>query len=135
MRNILTAIVLAGVAVTAVTADASAQTRRRARVLDRTLLAQDTSSLNSLPLTVNRRSWLDPGNSVAKGGANGPSYVTATTAQFAKTQDKIFAPDKFGNDTLQGQPYVPGRTLPVVSFSTAPNGAVLVDNVYHYQPY
>ncbi len=128
MRNILTAILVGGVALAAVATDASAQRRRVVPVVE-------ADAGGSIPLTVNRRSWLDPGNSVSKGGASGPAYVSANTAEFSKTQDKIFAPDNFGNSALPGQPYVPGRSVPVVSFSTAPNGAVIVDNVYHYQPY
>ena len=127
MRAILTSILLASVAITGLAYDASAQGRKR------TYVVADADNLNSLPLTVNRRSWLDPGNSVPSGGAGGPAYVTAST-QFAKTEDRVFAPDRFGNASLPGQPYVPGRTVPVVSFSTTPDGHAYVDNVLHYQP-
>lgn len=126
MRTIITSLLLAGAALTAITAEASAQTRHRTYVLA-------ANDLNSLPLTVNRRSWLDPGNS-APNGSGGPAYMAATT-QFAQTPDHVFAPDKFGNSALPGQPYVPGRTVPVVSFVTTPNGDAYVDNVLHYQPY
>lgn len=125
MRAIITSLVLAGVAVTGFAADASAKDRHHAYVYA-------ANDLNSLPLTVNRRSWLDPGNA-APAGSGGPAYVSATT-EFAKTPDQIYAPDKFGNAALPGQPYVPGRTVPVVSFSTTPEGGYYVDNVLHYQP-
>ena len=125
MRAIITSLLLAGVAITAVASDASAQGRHRTYVYA-------ANDLNSLPLTVNRRSWLDPGNA-APNGNGGPAYMTATT-QFAKTPDHIYAPDKFGNSALPGQPYVPGRSVPVVSFVTTPDGGGYVDNVLHYQP-
>jgi hypothetical protein len=125
MRAVITSLLLAGVATAALSGPVSAQGRKHAYVV-----AQN--DLNSLPLTVNRRSWLDPGNS-APNGSGGPAYMTATT-QFAKTPDQIYAPDRFGNSALPGQPYVPGRTVPVVSFSTTPAGGYYVDNVLHYQP-
>ena len=125
MRTIIT-LLLAGVAVAAISTDASAQ-RRRTYVE-----AYDTSSLNSLPLTVNRRSWLDSGNAI-QSGSTGPSYVAASTG-FARTQDRMFS-DKFGNSTFREAPYIPARSTPIVSFSTTPGGNVIVDNVYHYQPY
>ncbi len=127
MRAIITSLLLAGVAVAGVASGASAQGRHHTYVMA-------ANDLNSLPLTVNRRSWLDPGNSAPAGGGNGPAYMQATTAEFAKTPDRIYAPDKFGNSALPGQPYVPGRSVPVVSFSTTPAGGYDVDNVLHYQP-
>jgi hypothetical protein len=126
MRSTITSLLLAGVALIGVGASASAQGRHHPY----TYAAND---LSSLPLTVNRRSWLDPGNSAPTGGSSGPAYVSAST-QFAGSPDHVYAPDKFGNSALQGQPYVPGRTVPVVSFVTTPNGAGYVEDVLHYQP-
>lgn len=128
MRKTFVSLALAAVAVTAVTPDAFAQGRRHYRAA---AVAQDYSD-SGIPLTVNRRSWLDPGTAVSQG--SGPAYVSAST-QFAKTQDQIFAPDRFGNDVIRGQPYVPGRTVPVVEFSSLPNGGVVVDNTIGYQNY
>lgn len=129
MRTLITTILLAGVAATAVVGDASAQRRRVATTTD-----YDSASINSIPLTVNRRSWLDSGNAQSTGGQTGPAYVAATTG-FAKTQDRIFRPDNFGNAAFPSSPYVPGRNSPLVEFSTTPGGGVIVDNVTHYQPY
>ena len=126
MHKIITSLLLAGVAITGLVTDASAQGRRHTYIVA-------ANDLDSLPLTVNRRSWLDPGNAV-QGGASGPAYMSASTPQFARTPDHYYAPDKFGNSALQGQPYVPGRSVPVVSFSTTPDANVYVDNVLHYQP-
>ena len=107
---------------------ASAQTKHHRA----TVAAYDASALQSMPLTVNRRSWLDPGP-VSPAG-KGPSYMAATT-QFSRDQQQIVNPDRFGNDVMQGQPYVPGRTVPVVEFSTLPAGGVTVDNTIGYQNY
>jgi hypothetical protein len=127
MRDLFVSAALAAIAVGLCASDASAQPRRH-----RVVVATDTGISDSIPLTVNRRSWLDPGpvSSVGKG----PSYVAAST-QFSRDQEQIINPDKFGNDVLQGQPYVPGRSVPVVEFSTTPAGHVNVDNTLGYQNY
>lgn len=126
MRTFIVSILLAGVAASAVTVDASAQTRRRvARVVT-------TTDIGSLPLTVNRRSWLDPGPVAPRG--TGQNYVTANTV-LNRTQDRIFSPDGFGNDVIIGQPYVPGRSVPIVEFSSLPDGRAYVDNALGYQNY
>ena len=123
MRSIMTSIVLASLAACALVSDASAQGRRRV------LETYDTSSLNALPLTVNRRSWLDSGNTVHSGSVNGgQSYMAASTI-YNKTPDHAFGPDQFGNDVISGQPYVPGRSVHVVEFSSLPNGGATLDSV------
>ena len=119
-------------AVAGMAPDAFAQ-RRRAPVLP-----EATDLGERIPLTVNRRSWLDPGNAVSTTGNFGPSYVAANTA-FNRTQDRIFAPDGFGNDVIRNPPDVPGRSQPVVQGSTLPNGQIVVDNVllpqnYYFNP-
>ena len=124
MNKTLVCLLTASLAATAVTTDAFAAKRHPLRALPvATVIDGD-----AIPLTVNRRSWLDPGNAVSTTQGAGPSYIAANTV-FNKTQDRIFAPDKFGNDVIQGQPYVPGRTQPVVEGSTLPDGRVVVDNV------
>ena len=124
MNNTLACLLMASCVVTAVTSDAFAAKKRHANSLP----AATTIDGDAIPLTVNRRSWLDPGNAVSTTQGAGPSYVAANTI-FNKTQDRIFAPDKFGNDVIRGQPDVPGRTQPVVEGSTLPDGRVVVDNV------
>lgn len=127
MRNLIMTAVLAALALTAVTADASAQTRKRVRSAG-TELAAAPDLGSSIPLTVNRRSWLDSGNAVSTHGV-GPSYVAANTI-LNKTQDQIFAPGYFGNSTInQGPPYVPGRSQPVIEGSLPASGRPIVDNV------
>lgn len=126
MRKTIVSLLLAGVAITAVAADASAQSRRRVQTYDAGGQTYDAGGISSLPLTVNRRSWLDPGPVAPRG--TGTNYVAAST-EFNKTQDRIFAPDGFGNDVIRGQPYVPGRSVPIIEFSTTPNGRAYVDNV------
>ena len=127
MRKTIAAATLAFMAVTAITADAYAQTRHRARAAAPVLAASPDLG-TSIPLTVNRRSWLDSGNSVSSRGGYGPSYVAANTV-YNKTQDQIFAPDGFGNSEIQGPPYVPGRSQPVIEGSLPASGRPIVDNV------
>ena len=68
------------------------------------------------------------GNAVSTTQNSGPSYIAANTIN-NKTQDRIFNPDKYGNDVIQGQPYVPGRSQPAIEFSSLPNGGTVVENV------
>ena len=130
--RLIASLLVAGLAVAATATDGSAQTRRHKVVRGPSHIVASSSGIESLPLTVNRRSWLDPGPVAPQG--NGTAYVAAST-QFARTQDRIFDPDKFGNDVIVGQPYVPGRTVPVAQFSTYPNGAATLDNVLGPQNY
>ncbi len=126
--RLLACLVLVG-AVTGLTQDAFAQKRRAPA------LPQAADLGERIPLTVNRRSWLDSGNAVSTTGTLGPSYVAANTA-LNRTQDRIFAPDGFGNDVIRNNPLdVPGRSQPLVEGSTLPNGRVAVDNVLLPQNY
>ena len=127
MRNLIASAAMAGVAIAIFSGDTSAQTRKH-----RIVTVTDTGISQSIPLTVNRRSWLDPGPVSSAG--KGPSYIAATT-EFSRDQEQIINPDRFGNDVLQGQPYVPGRSVPVVEFSTTPAGHVTIDNTLGYQNY
>ena len=67
------------------------------------------------PLTVNRRSFLDPGPVVQPNTQN--NYVTANTI-FNRTPDQIFAPSKFGNEALPRPLEVPGREASFFEFET-----------------
>ena len=127
MRILLMSAAMAAVAITGCSDAASAKPRKH-----RILPVTDAGLSESIPLTVNRRSWLDPGpvSSVDKG----PNYVAAST-QFSRDQEQIINPDKFGNDVLQGQPYVPGRSVSVVDFSTTPAGHVVIDDTLGFQNY
>ena len=65
--------------------------------------------------------------------------MTANTGEFIRTPDQTIDPSKFGNSSLPGQPYIPGRSYPVVEFSTTPNGRVDVANEllpqnYYFNP-
>ena len=126
MMKSIGSVLLAGLALSAVTSDAMAQKRHHAKT--QIVAAASDIDTGSSPLTVNRRSWLDPGNAVRTTDGGGPSYIAANTIN-NKTQDRIFAPDGFGNDVIKGQPYVPGESQPVVEGSSLPNGGVAVDNV------
>ena len=126
MRKIIASAALAAMAMTAFSADASAQTRHRVRPAS-PAMAEAPDLGSSIPLTVNRRSWLDSGNAVSSHGT-GPSYVAANTV-LNRTQDQIFAPDTFGNDVIKGPPYVPGRSQPVIEGSLPASGRPIIDNV------
>ena len=111
MRNLVTSLIVAGLAVGFVAQDASARPRKYRAP------AYVDDSTQALPLTVNRRSFLDPGPVAPVG--TGQNYVSANTI-FNKTPDQAYEPSRFGGEVLQGQPYVPGRTVSVVEFATGP---------------
>lgn len=67
------------------------------------------------PLTVNKRSWLDPGNVVPQGSEQ--NYVTANTS-FNQTPDQVYFPSRFQEDNLPRPLYPTGRPRPVVEFWT-----------------
>jgi hypothetical protein len=132
MRNTIIACTIAGLALSLSAAGASAQVRHRHHAP--AIIVAQNDDIQSLPLTVNRRSWLDPGNS-APSGTSGPAYLQASTPNYGHSVESYSQREKFGNAALPGAPYVPGRPVPVVSFETTPDGQAYVDNVLHYQPY
>ena len=71
------------------------------------------------PLTVRRRSFLDPGNVVPVGSQN--NYVSESTI-FNRTPDQMYNRSKFGNETLPGPFDLPGRPEPLFEFSTGNGG-------------
>ena len=125
MPKTLATLLLAGVAVASLSHSAFAQKRHRVRPPADPVVT--TIDAPSSPLTVNRRSWLDPGNAVRTTNTGGPNYIAANTI-LHQTEDRIINPDKYGNAEIQGPPYVPGRSQPVVQGSILPNGGVVVDN-------
>ena len=134
MRALITGIMLTVAAIGGCAADASAKPKKYPAKA-RAVANLDTGSLNSIPLTVNRRSWLDSGNTVNSDSNEGGQAYFAASTQFNQTEDRIIDPDKFGNDVIQGQPYVPGRSVAVVQFDTQPDGKPHVDNFLGEQNY
>jgi hypothetical protein len=67
------------------------------------------------PLTVNKRSFLDPGPVVPVGSMS--NYVTASTI-FNRTPDQVAQRSLYGNETLPWPLEVPGRPSPIVEFET-----------------
>jgi hypothetical protein len=67
------------------------------------------------PLTVNRRSFLDPGPAVPVGSMS--NYVTANTI-FNRTPDQIFDKSAFGNELLPSPLEIPARAGPLIEFET-----------------
>ena len=111
MINYKTLIVLAA-ALMSVMTSADAQTgltRRHHR------LVPVRYSNERPPLTVNKRSFLDPGPVVPVGSMS--NYVTMNTV-FHQTPDQNFLRSAFGNEVLPGPFSVPGRPSPVLEFAT-----------------
>ncbi len=67
------------------------------------------------PLTVNKRSFLDPGPVVPVGSES--NYMVQNT-YFATTPDQNYARSKFGNEALPQPLEVPGRPGPIFQFDT-----------------
>lgn len=100
---------LAGVAIAATlatvgTASAREKHLHHPRVASnhRVLIAE----VKAPPLTVQKRSFLDPGNVVPVGSAT-PESVTANTTENRQIYTS-YAPAKFGESTLPGPYYLPG---------------------------
>ena len=104
-------IIFAAAAFAALTAPVSAQGPRHRhppRVADQYVDERP-------PLTVNKRSFLDPGPVPAI--EHGPNYVTQNTI-FARTPDQVFLKSQFGNEVLPQPLEVPGRPQPILEFET-----------------
>jgi hypothetical protein len=104
-------VFLAAVALATLTASANAQTTRHRY---RPQVAAQYPNERP-PLTVNRRSFLDPGPMVPVGSLS--NYVTASTI-FNWTFDQNYLKSSFGNDRLPQPLEVPGRPQPVLEFAT-----------------
>ena len=104
-------IVLAAAALAAFTASANAQTKPRHRHRQQVAERYDERP----PLTVNRRSFLDPGPAVPVGSMS--NYVTANTI-FNRTPDQIFDKSAFGNELLPSPLEIPARAGPLIEFET-----------------
>ncbi len=69
------------------------------------------------PITVNKRSWLDPGPVVQPGTTE--NYMTQNTV-LNQTPDQVNYRSRFGNETLPRRFDLPGRPQPVATFWTPP---------------
>ena len=67
------------------------------------------------PLTVNKRSFLDPGPVVPVGTMQ--NYVTLNTI-YNRTPDQVAQRSKYGNETLPWPLEIPGRAPPIYEFET-----------------
>ena len=86
-------------------APALAQTRHPARV---------RRVYSAPPLTIHRRSYLDPGVIAPVGSQN--SYVWAVTQPGQDMMEQGFGRSKFGNETLPGRYFRSGRPEALVRF-------------------
>lgn len=100
-------------ALAASTVAASAQT---ARHRPRSPVVQQYANERP-PLTVTKRSFLDPGPVVPVGSMS--NYVTMNTT-FSKTPDQVYNTAAFGNDRLPRPLEVPGRPSPVIEWVSPP---------------
>ncbi|MGB6176888.1 MAG: hypothetical protein WBF43_11275 [Methylocella sp.] len=105
-------IVLAAAALAAFTAAANAQAKPRAR--HRPQVAERYYGERP-PLTVNRRSFLDPGPVVPVGSMS--NYVTANTI-FNLRPDQVFNKSAFGTELLPRPLEIPARAGPLIEFET-----------------
>jgi hypothetical protein len=101
-------VVLAGTALLALSASASAQSRPRQP-------AATQYANEAPPLIVKKRSFLDPGPVVPVGSMS--NYVTASTI-FNRTEDQTYAKSFFGNETLPAPLEIPARPTPILEFET-----------------
>lgn len=106
-----TLVALAGTALLALSATASAQTKPRHE--RRPTAAQYLNE--APPLTVKRRSFLDPGPVVPVGSLT--NYVNQSTI-FHRSEDQTFAKSLYGNETLPAPLEIPARPQPLIEFST-----------------
>ncbi|HYP57356.1 MAG TPA: hypothetical protein VEQ35_03620, partial [Beijerinckia sp.] len=67
------------------------------------------------PLTVSKRSFLDPGPVVPVGSLS--NYVTASTV-FGRTSDQDYLRSRFGNEALPWPLEIPARPQPIAVFET-----------------
>lgn len=65
------------------------------------------------PITVNKRSWLDPGPVVQPGTME--NYVNENTV-LNQTPDQAYYRSRFGNETLPRRFDLPGRPEPLATF-------------------
>jgi hypothetical protein len=93
---------------------ANAQTKKKVHHYYRAPVAANDDIVRP-PLTVNKRSFLDPGPVVPVGSES--NYMVQNT-YFARTPDQNYARSKFGNEALPQPLEVPGRPQPVLQFET-----------------
>lgn len=118
MRQTSTALVSIGLALAAlVAANAAAVAKPRHHHHYRHVAPNGAmNSVQQAPLTVNKRSWLDPGP-LAPVGSVGPNYVAEGT-YFSQTPDEKYFPSRFHEDAMPRPLYVPGTMTPLFTFST-----------------
>ena len=118
MRQTSTALVSIGLALAAtLAASGVAVAKPRHHHHDRHLAHSGAVyGATQAPLTVEKRSWLDPGP-LAPVGSTGPDYVAEGT-YFSQTPDEKYFPSRFREDAMPRPLYVPGTMTPLVTFAT-----------------
>ncbi len=112
VTNRTTISIILAVAALAAIAPASAQTQKtRHHRQPTTIVYADERP----PLTVNKRSFLDPGPVVPVGSMS--TYMTANTI-FSRTPDQLQRKSFYGNELLPAPLEVPGRPQPILDFET-----------------
>jgi len=111
-RNLFVAFALATIAVASLPPNAKAETHKSHH---HRAVPHYATQNERPPLTVNQRSFLDPGPVVPVGSMS--RYVTQFTV-FGRTTDQYFAKSLYGNEVLPAPLEVPGRPQPIYEFET-----------------
>ncbi len=101
-------LLLAATALAATAGAAAAQSKRQRAQEQRAPYAAEQP-----PLTVNKRSFLDPGPVVPVGSMS--RYMASETI-FARTPDQTAHRSLYGNETLPAPLEVPGRPQPILTW-------------------
>lgn len=119
LRTLHTSAILvltaAALAVASATASAQPQSRTKPR---RSPLVEQYANM-APPITVKKRSFLDPGPVVPVGSMS--NYVTVSTI-FNRTEDQTFKKSLYGNEALPAPLEIPARAQPLVVFEPLDTG-------------
>ncbi|WP_374305485.1 hypothetical protein [Methylocella sp.] len=103
-------LLLAAAALTASAVSAGAQTKHRRQTSPVVAVANEAP-----PLTVNKRSFLDPGPVAPVGSMS--RYMTSQTT-LNQLPNQVAQRSKYGNETLPRRFETPGRPSPIFEFDT-----------------
>ncbi|WP_036263408.1 hypothetical protein [Methylocapsa aurea] len=109
-----TSLIAAAAVAAAMTTAAAAQTKPLRHHQNRQAVAARYNDERP-PLTVSKRSWLDPGPVVPVGSMS--NYVTASTV-FNRTPDQVNQRSLYGNELLPRPLEIPVRSQPLIEFET-----------------
>ncbi len=103
-HRLSTLVTIAAVSAMLTVSVAAAQTTKKAHAAKparNVVIAEISATTEGRPLTVKKRSFLDPGNAVPVGSAT-PEYIAANTSELRNVYT-TFAPAFFGESELPGR--------------------------------